>query len=278
MSLIRRGNYIEGGSSMADISGFFVEEFTYDGATRQVFRRGLGPAVVVMHEVPGITPQVVAFAARVADAGFSVYMPLLLGTPMRPLSGGYIASSVFRACISREFRVLAANQSSPIVDWLRALARHAHACRGGPGVGAIGMCLTGNFALAMMLDSPTLAPVLSQPSLPLTLSKTAKSALHVSPREIAAAHEKIERCGARILGLRFHGDPACPAERFARLREEFGDAFEAIEIEPKHANPAGPKPPHSVVTNHLIDREGEPTRAALDRVLSFFKEHLAPAA
>jgi dienelactone hydrolase len=106
----------------------------------------------------------------------------------------------------------------------------------------------------------------------------AKSALHASPREIAAAHEKIDRQGARILGLRFHGDPACPAERFMRLKQEFGDAFEAIEIDPKYANPAGPKPPHSVVTNHLIDNEGEPTRAALDRVLSFFKEQLAPVA
>ncbi len=263
---------------MTDVPGFTSEEFSFNGATRTVFRRGQGPAVVVMHEVPGITPPVAAFATRVADAGFSVYMPLMLGTPMRPVGGGYILSSVARACISREFRVLGANQSSPIIDWLRALARLAHGRHGGPGVGAIGMCLTGNFALAMMLDSPTLAPVLSQPSLPFPVSKAAKSALHASPTEIAAAHEKIDKEGARILGLRFQGDPACPAERFQRLREEFGEAFEGIEIDPKYANPAGPKPPHSVVTNHLVDKEGEPTRAALDRVLSFFKEQLAPAA
>ena len=263
---------------MTDVPGFTSEEFSFNGATRTVFRRGQGPAVVVMHEVPGITPQVAAFATRVADAGFSVYMPVMLGTPMRPLSGGYILSSVARACISKEFRVLGANQSSPIIDWLRALARQAHERHGGPGVGAIGMCLTGNFALAMMLNSPTLAPVLSQPSLPLPLSKASKSGLHASEREIAAAHEKIDKHGARILGLRFHGDPACPAERFQRLREEFGEAFEGIEIDPKHANPAGPKPPHSVVTNHLIDKEGEPTRAALDRVLSFFREQLDKSA
>jgi dienelactone hydrolase len=263
---------------MTAVPGFTSEQFVHDGVEKQVFRRGQGPAVVVMHEVPGITPQVAAFATRVADAGFTVYMPLLLGTPMRPVSGGYIASSVFRACISREFRVLGADQSSPVIDWLRALARHAHARHGGPGVGAIGMCLTGNFALAMMLDSPTLAPVLSQPSLPFPVSKAAKSALHASPREIAAAHDKIDNHGAKILGLRFHGDPACPAERFERLRQEFGAGFEGIEIDPKFANPAGRNPPHSVVTNHLIDKEGEPTRAALDRVLSFFKEQLAPAA
>jgi dienelactone hydrolase len=229
-----------------------------------------------MHEVPGITPPVAAFATRVADAGFSVYMPLMLGTPMRPVSGGYIAGSLFRACISKEFRLLSANRSSPIIDWLRALARHAHAEQGGPGVGAIGMCLTGNFALAMMMDAPILAPVLSQPSLPFPLSKAMKSGLHASEAELAAAHDKIDNQGARILGLRFHGDPACPGERFERLRSEFGAAFEGIEIDPKHANPAGGGPAHSVVTNHLIDKEGEPTRAALDRVLSFFKERLVP--
>ncbi len=263
---------------MTDVPGFTSEQFSYAGVERRVFRRGLGPAVVVMHEIPGITPQVAKFAKRVADAGFSVYMPLLLGIPMKPVSGGYIAQSLLRACISREFRLLATNQSSPIVDWLRALARHAHAECGGPGVGAIGMCLTGNFALAMMLDSPTLAPVLSQPSLPFPIGKAAKSALHASPAELAAAHEKIDKHGAHILGLRFYGDPACPGERFERLRAEFGAGFEGIEIDPKFANPAAPKPAHSVVTNHLIDKEGEPTRAALDRVLSFFKEQLAPAA
>ena len=263
---------------MVEVPGFTSEQFAHGGAEKQVFRRGEGRAVIVIHEVPGITPPVAAFGRRVADAGFAVYMPTLLGTPMKPMSGGYIASSMFRACISKEFRVLGSNQSSPVVDWLRALARHAHQRHGGPGVGAIGMCLTGNFALSMMMDSPTLAPVLSQPSLPLPLGKAAKSGLHASEREIAAAHEKIDKHGARILGLRFHGDPACPAERFQRLREEFGDAFEAIELDPKDANPAGPKPPHSVVTNHLIDKEGEPTRAALDRVLSFFREQLDRAA
>src|SRR5215813_10076667 len=208
---------------MAPVPGFETTQFAFGGKTRDVFTRGAGPTVIVIHEVPGITPQVAAFGARVAEAGFTVYLPLLFGVPMKPLSMGYVVSTFARCCISREFRVLAANASSPIVDWLRALAAQAHSRCGGPGVGAIGMCLTGNFALAMMLDSPTLAPVLSQPSLPFPVSKAAKSALHASPREIAAAHEKIDTQGARILGLRFHGDPACPAERFQRLREEFGD-------------------------------------------------------
>jgi hypothetical protein len=122
-----------------------------------------------------------------------------------------------------------------------------------------------------------LAPVLSQPSLPLPITSTRKKALHVSATELTAAHRKIEEHNARILGLRFHQDPACPPQRFETLRQEFGQAFEGIEIDPKYANPAAPKPPHSVLTNHLIDEAGQPTRAALDRTIAFLREQLMPA-
>lgn len=264
--------------TLPEISGFEQIAFRLEGKKRIVYRRGEGPAVIVMSEVPGITPQVARFARRVADAGFTVFMPQLFGTPLQPLSPASVAKTLARVCISREFRLLAANQSSPIVDWLRALARQVHGECGGPGVGAIGMCLTGNFALAMMLDAPVIAPVLSQPSLPGGVTFRQRSGLHASKREIAAAHEKIEHEGARILGLRFAGDPMCRSERFERLRQEFGDAFEGIEIEDKHANPRAMKPAHSVVTTHLIDKEGEPTRAALDRVIAFFGEQLKRAA
>jgi dienelactone hydrolase len=223
-----------------------------------------------MSEIPGITPQVARFARYVAEAGFSVYMPELFGETMRPVTVGYALRSMASCCISSEFRVLAAHRSSPIVDWLRALANRAHAEQGGKGVGAVGMCLTGNFALAMMLGAPLLAPVLSQPSLPFFK----KDGLHASDEEIAAAKKRINEDGARILGLRFHGDAFCHTERFNRLRETFGDAFEAIELDSSSANPDALGRPHSVLTNHLIDEAGQPTRAALDRVLAFLHEQL----
>jgi dienelactone hydrolase len=260
--------------TLTQIPGFTLESFESKGEQRSVYRGGTGRAVIVMSEVPGITPVVADFARKVIRAGFTVYMPHLFGEPLRPLSGGYAMGVIARNCIRREFRVLAANASSPVVDWLRALARHAHAECGGRGVGAIGMCFTGNFALAMMLDSPMLAPVLSQPSLPFALSKRLRCGLHASAEEIAAAHAKIENDGARILGLRFVQDPMCPNERFAHLKREFGDAFEAVELDEKDANPSAPKPAHSVLTNHLIDEEGQPTRAAVDRTLAFLREQL----
>ncbi len=249
----------------------------FEGTPRCVYRAGTGPAVIVMSEIPGITPQVAAFGQRVVQAGYTVFMPLLFGEPMRPPTRGYALRIIAKSCISKEFRALAANQSSPIVDWLRALARDAHGQCGGRGVGAIGMCFTGNFALAMMLDAPVLAPVLSQPSLPFAITQSRRGGLHASAAELQAAHEKIDNQGARILALRFIQDPMCPGERFARLRTEFGAAFEAIEIDEKYASPRFPKPAHSVLTNHLIDEAGQPTREALDRTLAFLREQLGPA-
>jgi len=126
------------------------------------------------------------------------------------------------------------------------------------------MCVTGNFGLAMMLDAPVIAPVLSQPSLPVGPLPSQRAGLHASSVEIEAAHDKINNHGARILAMRFEGDLLCPGERFRRLREEFGDAVETIEIADRHAKKGTGVPAHSVLTTHLIDADGEPTRAALD--------------
>lgn len=259
------------------LDGFGTFEFTHDGATRAVFTRGEGAAVVVMHEVPGITPEVIRFACRVADAGFRLYLPHLFGTPGKRLSVPYVLGQTARACVSREFAVLARRDSGPITDWLRALCRRAHAECGGPGVGAIGMCLTGNFALALMVDETIMAPVLSQPSLPFGVTAAHRAALHLSDADLEVVKRRT-RAGCPVLGLRFTADPLCPGARFATLRRELGAAFEGIEIDSNPGNPHGVKrTAHSVVTTDLVDAAGHTTRAALDRVLGFFRERLTPA-
>jgi dienelactone hydrolase len=257
-----------------ELPGFTTTSFDHDGAQRSVYRRGQGPAVLVIHEVPGVTPEVARFGTRVADDGFSVYMPSLFGTPGRPFSASYAGAVVLRCCVSREFRVLAANEASPITDWLRALARRAFAETGGRGVGVIGMCMTGNFALTLALDPEVMAPVLSQPSLPAPLTKGMRRSLHLSDEGLASLKRRASQ-GLKVLGLRFTGDPNCPGERFERLREELGAAFEGIEIDSSRGNPHGiPRRAHSVVTMDLVDQAGHPTLAALERVLSFFHDHL----
>ena len=256
------------------LDGFEEFSFTSEGASRSVYRRGSGPGVVVIHEIPGITPEVARFARWVAEDGFTAFVPHLFGTPGKPFSGGYVASQMVRACVSREFSVLARGESSPITDWLRALCRHVHRECGGPGVGAIGMCLTGNFALSLMVDDSVMAPVLSQPSLPFPVSRSHRRALHLSEEDLTVVKGRV-RTGCRVLGLRFTHDPLCPPERFQRLREELGDGFEAVEIDSGPGNPHGiGRTAHSVVTHDLVDEEGHPTRDALDRVLALFRERL----
>lgn len=256
------------------LAGFDMRSFEALGARRDVYRAGEGPAVVVMHEVPGITPAVAGFARRLARAGFSVYMPVLFGTPGRDYGPLYGAEAMVRACISREFRLFAAGGASPVTDWLRALCRHAHAEQGGVGVGAIGMCISGNFALSLMVDDAVMAPVLSQPSLPVGKTRAQRRGLHVSADQLAVIRRRAAE-GVGVLGLRFTHDPLCPPERFARLREELGEGFEGIEIDSGPGNPHGIRRlAHSVVTRDLVDAEGHPTRVALERVLAFFEERL----
>ena len=257
-----------------ELDGFSVTPMTFDGVTRDVYRRGKGPGVIVMHEIPGITPTVARFARIVADAGFTVLVPNMFGTPGRAMTMPYAAGQLARACINREFSVFAANGTSPIISWLRALCASAHAELGGPGVGAIGMCLTGNFALALMVEESMMAPVLSQPSLPIGLSRSAKRGLHLSEADLVTVKRRAA-AGVPVIGMRFTHDFMCPPERFERLREELGDAFEAIEIDSSRGNAHGiPREAHSVVTHDLVDEAGHPTRVALDRVLAFFGERL----
>jgi dienelactone hydrolase len=256
------------------LEGYEAFDFTDGDATRTVYRRGSGPGVVVMHEIPGITPEVERFTTRVADEGFTVFLPHLFGTPGKPLSGGYMAGQMLRACISREFHVLESRGSSPITTWLRALCRRAHSECGGPGVGAIGMCLTGNFALSLMVDDAVMAPVLSQPSLPFGIGRERRAALHLSDEDLETVKKRV-RGGCGVLGMRFTADPMCPPERFDTLRRELGNGFEAIEIDSGKGNPHGfTRAAHSVVTTELVDESGHPTREALDRVLALFHERL----
>jgi dienelactone hydrolase len=257
------------------LDDFEARELTLLGRTRRVYVAGTGPAVIVMAEMPGIYPLVSRFARTVRDTGFTVWMPSLFGDDGRPLTTGYMLRSMAKGCISREFRAFAANQSSPVIDWLRALAAHAHPLCGGRGVGAIGMCFTGNFALSMMLEPAMLAPVLSQPSLPIGK----RGGMHIAPDELARVKERMEREDLTVLAYRFAGDAFCRAERFAAYEKALGDRFVGRVLPDSAANPdAIMKNPHSVVTAHLIDREGEPTRKALDEILGFFRQRLVAAA
>ena len=241
---------------------------------RTVYRRGSGPAVIIIHEMPGLHPLVVRFADRVAAAGMTVFLPDFVRHARKAgFHGLYAGRNVKGICIRREFNVWHTDRSSPIVDWLRALARKAHGECGGKGVGAMGMCFTGGYALAMMTEPSVVAPVLSQPSMPHArpVRENGRPRIGASPAEIACAKDRFEKEDLTMIGLRFFGDPVVPDARFDTYKETFGKRFEAIEIDPKDATP-GPMAPHSVLTINLEDRPGTPTKLAEERVIAFFKE------
>ena len=244
----------------AALDGWKRGEFTAAGRTRDVFRRGSGPGVIVIHEIPGITPRVAAFANDVVAAGFTVLMPSLVGTPGRAMSNRYGAESLLKVCISREFTTWALHQTSPIITWLRALAADFHASIGGPGVGVVGMCFSGGFALGMMVDETIVAPVLSQPSLPFALGKPARRAdLNLSPGDAQRVAERAA-AGCEVMGLRFDQDKLV-GTRFESLRALLGDAFIAVEL------PSASKRDHSVLTE-------ERDEAAVAQVIEFLRSKL----
>ncbi|WP_216900965.1 dienelactone hydrolase family protein [Nocardia alni] len=259
------------------LEDFTPRGITVDSITKIVHVAGSGPAVVLMPELPGISPDVARFGRWIRDAGFTVYMPSLFG-----IDGAYptleLGREIYnRVCVSAEFRVLAGGGTSPVVSWLRGLARIAHQECGGSGVGAIGLCLTGNFALTMALEPSVIASVVNHPSLPLDNP----GALEISPADATAIAGRFERDDLRALGYRFEGDKWCGAARFAAYRNLLGDRFDGRVLDDKHANPTPPpffaqvvETPHSVVTAHLVDTTGHPTLEARDEILAFLTTRL----
>ena len=269
-----------------DLATYERFSFTDGGVTHDVYRKGTGPVVMVITEMPGISPMVVGFADRVVALGCTVVLPDLFGDAGKdpdalgkPALVAYMAKTATQVCISREFSTLAAGKSSPVVTWLRALAHQEHERAGGPGIGVVGMCFTGGFALAMAVDPLVLAPVLSQPSLPVVIGATRRGGIDTSDADLAIVKQRCDAEGLRVLGLRFDGDPNVPRERFTFLRERLGDGFVAVELRQEDGHPDGPLGKrHSVLTGDLVDEPGEPSRAALDQVLEHFRTRLVEVA
>ena len=243
------------------LEDFLPRKITLNETTKMVHVSGSGPAVIVIPEVPGISPHVARFARWVREAGFTVYMPSLYGRDGEPIDLE-VGQAVFkRVCVSAEFRAFGSGGSSPVTRWLRDLANLAHRECGGPGVGAIGMCFSGNFALSMMLEPSMLAPVLSQPALPLDDD----AGLEISPDELKSVKARLDKEDLTVMAYRFEGD------RFigrvlpdSAANKDIPEFFEKVV-----------QTPHNVVTVHLIDEEGQPTRRARDEILEFFVHRLA---
>ena len=256
------------------LTDFDKEAMSFDGRSKDVYVQGSGPAVVVMTEIPGITPEVADFGRRVVAAGFTVFMPDLFGTPGKEFSNGYALRSIVRACVSREFVAFAKGKTSPVSTWLRGLIGEAHTRCGGKGVGLVGMCFTGGFSLGLAVDPLVQVPVMSQPSIPFPVTKGHRRDLGLSDDELRVVQDRIRDEDLCVIGLRFTGDPLVPAERFERLRAELGDGFIGVEIDSSEGNEHDyPKDAHSVLTKEY--RESGPTKDANDLVIEHFQAKLS---
>lgn len=230
--------------------------------SHDIYSLGEGPPVVLIQELPGIGKETLRLADKLIAAGFSVVLPHLFG----PLEKTSMVGNLIRVmCMRREFALFAANRSSPIVDWLRALCRHVRNSRNASGVGVIGMCLTGNFAITLIGEESVLAAVSSQPAMPFHR----QDALHMSEEDVKLARHGLEQSGP-MLGFRFAGDKLSTAAKFACIHEAFNDdEMERVRL------CTLPGDGHSVFTLDFVDEEGHPTHEALAQVIGYFKERLA---
>ncbi len=259
----------------SDLTGWRGAPFTGAGLTYDRYEKGEGPGVVLIPELPGITPEVLGLADHLVEAGFTVVVPSPFGTPGRPLSAGYTLGVVGRLCVAAEFRAFAVNASRPITAFLRALAKDLAERTPGKGVGVIGMCFTGGFALATAVEDVVLAPVLSQPSVPFPISAARRRDPGMSDAELATVARRTTENNLCLLGLRFSDDSVAPRERFATLKARLGDAFEVIELDSAPGNPTGfTKRAHSVLTAEVREQPGHPALAARERVVTFLRERL----
>jgi dienelactone hydrolase len=260
----------------ADLTGWSVAPFTGGGYTHDVYRRGEGPGVVLIPELPGIHPGVLALGNHLVDNGFTVAIPSLFGEPGRAVTVGYALPVIARTCVAREFAGFATNRQRPVSVFLRALARDLKASTPGKGVGVIGQCFTGGFALAAAVDDSVLAPVLSQPSTPIPLTLRHRRDPGLSEVELNAVKDRVAKDGLCAMGLRFSEDKLSPGERFATLKERLGDAFEVIEINSGPGNEHGfSRAAHSVLTLEVREVDGHPAYEARKQVVEFLTQRLA---
>jgi dienelactone hydrolase len=263
-------------SPQADLTGWTATPFTAAGYTHDVYRKGQGPGVVLIPEMPNIHPGVLGLGDHLVDNGFTVAIPSLFGTPGAPISIPSAVTGILRGCVAKEFAAFATNADRPVAHFLRALARDLNEQTPGKGVGVIGQCFTGGFALAAAVDDSVLAPVLSQPSVPFPLTLAQRRDPGLSEAELKIVADRAANDGLCAMGLRFSADRMSPGDRFKTLKDRLGDAFEVIEIDSSKGNPAGlGQMAHSVLTDQVREVDGHPAYEARKRVVAFLTERLA---
>jgi dienelactone hydrolase len=229
--------------------------------TNDVYTQGSGSKVVILiQELPGIGQETLALADRFVREGYTVVLPHLFGRIGKTALAVNTLKVLF--CMRRQFRSLAKNESSPIVDFLSDLCTATKEKHQVQGVAVIGMCITGNFAISLMANEAVLAGFASQPSLPYK-----KDGLHMSPEEVTAVKNRLDAIGPMHCA-RLKGDKICPAARFDLYKKTFNADRERIIL---HELPGDG---HSILTLDFVDEDGHATKDALNDVITYFDSQL----
>lgn len=267
------------------LDGFAQFFFDTEGMAHSVYYTGnrQHPALLVMPEIAGFSPGLLLLVRRLAAARFQIYVPWLFG----PFGRRAPVRNALRLCVSREFAHLREGVAAPIASWLRALAAHVSEHNGGGRIGALGMCLTGAFAIPLVIDPRVAAAVAAQPAAPLSLlhaafglrvSERQLSALNVSDESIAEARMRLGSGEAHLLALRCRADRICPRDKIERFEREFPVGLEVREYgKPDDRNRLGERPHATLTKEYRIEPDAPPdhhSRQAFADLVAFFDRHL----
>jgi dienelactone hydrolase len=220
--------------------------FSHDGMRHDVYVGGGGPSVILIHEAGGLDLSTLDVADRIRGPGFRVLLPVLVGRPRRDGRGSSAAVNLLKLCVSREVHVFLTGRTSPIATWLRALA--AKEVGDHPGVGIVGMCFSGGFALAAAVDQSIIAAVASQPGLPWPLLPGSGADLGLSRADVDCVRDRYRAGEFGFLAARYTGDRASSEARIERIKTEFGSDVVIEPIGTAHsvlaraAHPTAPDP------------------------------------
>jgi len=270
-----------------DLQGFAQFSFAAGEYRHFVYHAGAAgnPPLLLMPEIAGMSPGMILFARRLIEAEFRVYIPWLFG----PFQQRAPAMNAIKLCISREFANLRAGVSAPVTLWLRALAAHISELNGGNRVGAIGMCLTGAFAIPLIIDPQVAAAVAAQPSVPLSPLFSMfgigrgdwMHRLNIGDDDIARARARLKGGAAHLLAVRCHADRICPHEKLERLQREFPAGLQTREYgEATTRNRLGDRPHATFTKEYRLepDASGDHhSRRAHADLLAFFDRYLRNA-
>ena len=189
-----------------------------------VSQNGTRP-LIILHELPGMSPSFIKYCSEMADKGFKVYMPLMFKSPNTQMSN--LQTGLF--CLTWEFKKLFRARGSerharPFTAWLIELVDFVGANNPDAKIGVVGMCLTGSFAIAAIAAPNVNAAVVCQPSHPFFFGIKTLGLSNSQRTNAADRAQTLTRPCAK--GYRFKDDHISRESHMSAVQDLMRDTFE----------------------------------------------------